>query len=102
MTVEELNSKIIKYYTDKNFKIVQIKKLGFFDRIRYKRLFTSIFLYNNWSVLSHLSGSELGDQVFYREVSLIDMNEAEYTKYIDINVFNNDSIEIAEFDSYEI
>ena len=101
MTNKELNNLITKYYSEKNFKIEEIKQLGFFAKLRYNRLFKSAHIYNNiFNIL--IRGNEFREKFFYREINLTDMNGKEFTKYIDITVVDYDNIEIDEFDCYEI
>ena len=100
MKKEELNNLIDKYYSDKNFKIDGIEQLGFFERLRYSRLFQSAYIYNNLYTML-IKNKEFREEVFCRKIHLIEKNGYELTKYIDINVLDND-IEIEEFDSYNI
>jgi hypothetical protein len=100
MTNEELDNLIIKYYSDKNFKVDEISRLRFLDRLRYNRLFQSVHIYKDINIWTQ--NWDFSDKVFYREVNLVDMDGKELTKYIHITVINESNIEIDEFDSFEI
>jgi hypothetical protein len=100
MTNEEVDNLIVKYYSDKNFKVDEISRLRFFDRLRYNRLFPSVHIYKDIGIWGQ--NQNFSDKVFYREVNLVDMDGKEVTKYIDITVINESNIEIDEFDSFEI
>jgi len=100
MNKEKLNNLIDKYFSDKNFKIDEIKHLGFFERLKYSRLFQQAYVYDNLYNI-FIRNKEFREEVFCRKIHLTDKNGNEKTKYIDINV-NGNNIEIEEFDSYDI
>ena len=95
---KKLHKNTIDYYSIRGIKIIEIKKLSLLEKFRYKRFFpynpvygTNIFMYDDTTVY----------KIYCRIIRLIDNNNKEFTKFIEIKIRMNEIEKIEEFDSFE-
>jgi hypothetical protein len=90
---KKLNNKIIDYYSERGIKVIEINKLTFLEKLRYKRFLLARFPTYEDSTLTSIK--------YYRVVTLTDKQNDESTKFISIELNYEDIEKIEEFDSYD-
>lgn len=91
--VEEI---IKEYFDDKELRVLVVKNLSLKEKVHYG---IPVISYNAFS--SSFSFI-LGTYSANKKVDLVDVDQNEYTKYIEINITAKMLDSINEFDSYDI
>jgi len=95
----ELLEIITDHYQEGNLEVTGILRLNMRERMRYGAPivpFLSFVSYSNNFV------RRSSDIDCLRKVELIDENDNEFTKYVEVLVENNEVVSFREFDSYDI
>ena len=90
---------ITDHYQEGNLEVTGILRLNMRERMRYGAPivpFLSFVSYSNNFV------RRSSDIDCLRKVELIDENDNEFTKYVEVLVENNEVVSFREFDSYDI
>ncbi len=103
---QRIESELINYYKDLNLTIISIRKLSFLERFRYKVVFNGVFSFGNPGLFNIFewkwnNKEDVFDGRYFRVIRLMDIQNKEWTKYIQLYFFDDMLDKVEELDSYE-
>ena len=103
---QRIESELINYYKDLNLTIISIRKLSFLERFRYKVVFNGVFSFGNPGLFNIFewkwnNKEDVFDGRYFRVIRSMDIQNKEWTKYIQLYFFDDMLDKVEELDSYE-
>lgn len=92
---ERLNQYVIEYYESKGLTVEGVYKLNTTDRLKY-----GVPVIGFLRIYNYYFGIYTGKIEHTRMVELLDQQQKEYTKYIELTVRNKQVSSLKEFESY--
>jgi hypothetical protein len=90
---DKIRESIIQYYENKGLIVIDVYNLNIKERIKYGVPLIPIF-----GLYSYYFGFMSGKIDYVRKVDVIDNNDNDYTKYIELQIQGHDRISLKEFE----